>query len=162
MLARFCTAPRRGGHHHLMTASFEQAMLLTPLQMDSLLRDVVTKHLRKLKRLSSAAKLYPNLTLRVPNPTIGAAWMYQFSMRKNPAPSFARPTKQICLRTVCPPRILRLPRIIWRYCATIDWCRPDMASCKICLPQWRACQREPFGLGAGRLFSWNVDGACAV
>ena len=76
MLARFCTAPRRGGHHHLMTAPFEQAMLLTPPQMDSPLRDVVTKHLRKLKRLSSAAKLYPNLTLRVPNPTMGAAWTF--------------------------------------------------------------------------------------
>ena len=76
----------------------------------------------------------------------------RFSMRKNPATMFDRPTKHICLRTVCPPRILRRFRIIWRFCSTINWCRPDMASCKICLPLWCACQREPFRLGADVYF----------
>jgi hypothetical protein len=44
-----------------VVTAFEHAeMHLTPQQVDSLLRDVVTKHLNKLERLSAAAKSFPD------------------------------------------------------------------------------------------------------
>jgi hypothetical protein len=44
----------------LLARAVPGAMLLTPPQVDGLLRDVVTKHLNKVERLSAAAKSFPN------------------------------------------------------------------------------------------------------
>lgn len=51
-------------------------MLLTPLQMDSLLRDVVTKHLRKIGAIVERDKIVSQLDASRTNPTIGAAWTF--------------------------------------------------------------------------------------
>lgn len=62
-----------------VVTAFENAeMHLTPPQLDGLLRDVVTKHLHKLERLSAAAKSFPEFdALQAKRDDRRAAWSYR-------------------------------------------------------------------------------------
>jgi hypothetical protein len=62
-----------------VVTAFEHAeMHLTPAQVDGLLRDVVTKHLIKLERLSAAAKSFPNFDAsQAERDDRRAAWAYR-------------------------------------------------------------------------------------
>jgi integrase len=62
-----------------VVTAFENAeMHLTPPQLDGLLRDVVTKHLHKLERLSAAAKSFPEFDAsQAKRDDRRAAWSYR-------------------------------------------------------------------------------------
>jgi hypothetical protein len=62
----------------IVTAFERSEMHLTPPQVDGLLRDVVTKHLNKLERLSAAAKSFPVFdAAKAARDDRRAAWSYR-------------------------------------------------------------------------------------
>jgi integrase len=75
--------------------AFEQSeMLLTPPQVDGLLRDVVTKHLNKLERLSAAAKSFPYFDAsQAERDDRRAAWAYRLLHAQGPS-AVVRPTDE--------------------------------------------------------------------
>jgi hypothetical protein len=83
-----------------VVTAFEHAeMYLTPLQVDGLLRDVVTKHLNKLERLSAAAKSFPNFDAsQAERDDRRAAWAYRLLHAQGPC-AVVRPTDETQMST---------------------------------------------------------------
>jgi hypothetical protein len=79
-----------------VVTAFEHAeMHLTPPQVDGLLRDVVTKHLDKLQRLSAAAKSFPNFDAsQAERDDRRAAWAYRLLHAQGPC-AVVRPNDEI-------------------------------------------------------------------
>jgi hypothetical protein len=69
-----------------IVTAFEHAeMLLTPPQVDGLLREVVTKHLNKLERLAAAAKSFPNFdAAQAERDDRRGAWTYRLLHAQGP------------------------------------------------------------------------------
>ncbi|ABE61758.1 hypothetical protein Nham_0896 [Nitrobacter hamburgensis X14] len=78
-----------------VVTAFEHAeMHLTPARVDGLLRDVVTKHLNKLERLSAAAKSFPNFdAAQAERDDRRAAWAYRLLHAQGPG-AVVRPTDE--------------------------------------------------------------------
>jgi integrase len=79
-----------------VVTAFEHAeMHLTPAQVDGLLRDVVTKHLIKLERLSAAAKSFPNFDAsQAERDDRRAAWAYRL-LHAQGASAVVRPNDEM-------------------------------------------------------------------
>jgi integrase len=78
-----------------VVTAFEHAeMHLNPSQVDGLLRDVVTKHLNKLERMSAAAKSFPNFDAsQAERDDRRAAWAYRL-LHAQGACAVVRPTDE--------------------------------------------------------------------
>jgi hypothetical protein len=83
-----------------VVTAFEHAeMHLTPAQVDGLLRDVVTKHLIKLERLSAAAKSFPNFDAsQAERDDRRAAWAYRL-LHAQGASAVVRPNDETQMST---------------------------------------------------------------
>jgi len=147
----------------VVTAFEHSEMHLTPPQVDALLRDVVTKHLNKLERLSAAAKSFANFNAaQAERDDRRAAWAYGL-LHTQGSRAVVRPTDETQMSaegmTAVEIAAVQDHLAMLRINDLVPRARNPA---KLTRHQQCACQRKQFGVGAGHLFSRNVDGACAI